>query len=412
MLNRVVVTGIGVVSPVGNNVGDFWSNLCDGQSGIDLVSAFNTDSFASQIGGEVKSFDLKEYGVSPKEARKMARFSQFAVAASLQALKDADLNINDEAANIGVRIGSGIGGIEVLEKQKETLINKGPGRCSPFMIPMMIGDMASGWVAIVTGAKGHNSSTTTACASGTHSIGDAFRSIQCGDAVAMIAGGAEAAITPLSYAGFCAAKSLSKNNANPQKASRPFDQQRDGFVMGEGSGVVILEELNHAKKRGAKIYAEILGYGASGDAYHVTAPAPMGEGGSRAMKAALQDAKINPDQVEYINAHGTSTELNDKLETQAIKTVFGPDTKVAVSSTKSMTGHLLGAAGGIECIAMALAIDKNIIPPTINYEYPDPECNLDYVPNVAREATVNIAMSNSFGFGGHNAILVAGKFKE
>lgn len=412
MSKRVVITGLGVVSPVGNNVQDFWASLISGKSGISKISRFDTTQFDCQIAGEVNDLDLEAAGISHKEARRLSRFIKYASVAALEAVKDSGLDISKDACEIGVHIGSGIGGIEVLEEQKEILLERGPGRCSPFTVPMMISDMASGQVAILTGAKGPNASTVTACASGTHSIGDAFRMIERGDAVAMICGGAEAAITPLSFAGFCAAQALCTSmNDDPLHASRPFDAQRDGFVMGEGSGVVILEELEHAKARGAKIYAEIVGYGSTGDAYHITSPAPEGEGGARAIKLALKDAKVNPDEVDYINAHGTSTVLNDKFETAAIKTVFGADTKVAISSTKSMTGHLLGAAGGIEFVAITKAIENDIIPPTTNYKNPDPECDLDYVPNTARKATVNIAISNSFGFGGHNAILVARKYK-
>ncbi|MFC1478218.1 beta-ketoacyl-ACP synthase II [Candidatus Margulisiibacteriota bacterium] len=413
MSKRVVVTGLGTVACVGNNVGDFWHSLTNGISGIDRISGFDVSAYTSQIGGEIKDLNTESAGISRKDARRMSKFIQYACVAAVEAVKDSGIDIAKEAEKIGVIIGSGIGGIEVLENQKQVLLEKGPSRCSPFMVPMMIGDMAAGQVAILTGAKGHNACTTTACASGTHSIGDAFKIIQRGDAIAMLAGGAEAAISTLGLAGFCAAQALSTGrNDDPKKASRPFEGNRDGFVMGDGSGVVVLEDLEHAKARGAKIYAEIVGYGASGDAFHITAPAPEGEGGARAMAQALNDAKVDPADVSYVNAHGTSTLLNDKYETKAIKTVLGADTKTAVSSTKSMTGHLLGAAGGIEFVAIAKAIENDIIPPTINYETPDPECDLDYVPNTAREVKVEIAMSNSFGFGGHNAILVARKFVD
>ena len=410
---RVVVTGLGAVTPIGQGKDDFWKALKEGKSGIGRITHFDPSAFSSHVAGEVKDFDPSLY-VDKKEARRLVSFITFAIAASKMALADAKLEINEQnAPDIGVIIGSGIGGIKFLEDQAKVLFEKGPGRCSPFMVPLMICDMAAGMVSIHTGAKGHNACTVTACASGTHSIGDAFEMIVRGSADAMIAGGSEAAITPLGIAGFCAAQALSTaNNETPEKASRPFDAKRDGFVMGEGAGIVVLEELEHAKKRGAHIYCEVVGYGASGDAFHMTAPHSEGDGAKRAIRAALKRANMKPEDIDYINAHGTSTELNDKLESMAIKEVFGDHAKkVAVSSTKSMTGHLLGAAGGIEFVAAAMSIKEDFVHPTINYENPDPNCDLDYVPNKGRSMTVRAAMSNSFGFGGHNAILIAKKYK-
>lgn len=409
---RVVVTGLGAVTPIGLGKDEFWNALKAGKNGISKISYFDPALFDCQIAGEIKGFDPSLY-VDKKEARRLVNFILFAIAASRMALTDAGLEITPEnAPNIGVLVGSGIGGIKFLEEQAKVLFEKGPSRCSPFMVPLMINDMAAGMVAINTGAKGPNSCTTTACASGTNSIGDAFEIIKRSDADVMIAGGSEASITPLGIAGFCAAQALSKRNDAPEKASRPFDKERDGFVMGEGSGIVILEELDHAKKRGAQIYAEVVGYGTSGDAFHMTAPHSEGDGAIRAMKAALKDAHMNPEDIDYINAHGTSTELNDKLETMAIKNVFGSHAKkLAISSTKSMVGHLLGAAGAVEFVACAMSLKEDFVHPTINYENPDPNCDLDYVPNVGRSMKVNATMSNSFGFGGHNAILIAKKFK-
>jgi 3-oxoacyl-[acyl-carrier-protein] synthase II len=408
---RVVVTGLGAVTPIGLGKDAFWSALKSGTNGIGRITHFDPSAFDSQVAGQVKDLDPTQY-VDKKEARRLSHFILFAIAASKMALKDAGLEINDSnAPQVGTLIGSGIGGIKFLEDQARILFEKGPSKCSPFMVPMMINDMAAGMVSIHTGAKGPNSCTTTACASGTHSIGDAFEIIKRGDADAMIAGGAEAAITPLGIAGFCSAQALSTTNDTPEKASRPFDLNRNGFVMGEGAGIVILEELESAKKRGANIYAEVIGYGMSGDAFHMTAPHSEGDGVIRAIEAALKDAKINPEEVSYINAHGTSTQLNDKLETMAIKKVFGEHAKnIPISSTKSMIGHLLGAAGGVEFVACAMSIKEDFIHPTINYETPDPNCDLDYVPNKGRETKVNIAMSNSLGFGGHNAIIIARKF--
>jgi 3-oxoacyl-[acyl-carrier-protein] synthase II len=408
---RVVVTGIGAVTPLGNDAETTWKNIVEGVSGIGPVTRVNADDFPAKVAAEVKEFNVENF-IDRKDARKMDRFTHYAVAASLMAVKDAELEITDEnAPRVGVWIGSGIGGMETFEQQHETFMNRGYRRVSPFFVPMMIPDMATGQVSITLGARGFNSCTVTACATGTNSIGDAFKVIQRGDADVMVTGGAEAPITKMSFAGFCANTALSTNH-DPEKASRPFDKNRDGFVMGEGAGIVVLEELEHALARGAKIYAEIVGYGATGDAYHITAPAPEGEGGARAMKMALDDAGLAPEAIGYINAHGTSTEYNDKYETMAIKTVFGEQAyKLAVSSTKSMTGHLLGAAGGIEAIFTVLALKEGILPPTINLENPDPECDLDYVPNEARSQQVNAAISNSLGFGGHNATIAFRKYE-
>lgn len=409
---RVVVTGLGTISPLGHNKEDFWSALSEGKSGIGDISLFDVSAYTSRIAGEVKNFDAEEY-LGKKDSRRTDRFVQFALVAAMEAAQDAHLDMEKEdAARVGVLVGSGIGGLSTIEKQHRELLAKGPGRISPFFIPMLIVDMASGQISIKLGAKGPNSCVATACASSSHAIGDAYRIIERGEAEVMISGGAEAAITSLGLGGFCAMKALSKHNDEPEKASRPFDKLRDGFIMGEGSGIVILEELEHAEKRNAHIYGELVGYGMSGDAYHMTAPAPGGEGAARAMHAALESGGLKPQDIDYINAHGTSTQLNDKFETAAIKTVFGEAArKVAISSTKSMTGHLLGAAGGIELIACLLAMKNNLIPPTINYEHPDPECDLDYVPNQAREQEITMALSNSLGFGGHNATLIVKKYQ-
>ncbi|GMB08906.1 beta-ketoacyl-ACP synthase II [Thermolongibacillus altinsuensis] len=408
---RVVVTGLGAVTPLGNDVETTWKNIVAGQSGIGPLTRLNPDDFPAKVAAEVKDFRIENY-IDKKEARKMDRFTQYAVAASLMAVKDANLEITEEIApRVGVWIGSGIGGMETFEEQMKIFLEKGYRRVSPFFVPMMIPDMASGQVSIILGAKGINTCTVTACATGTNSIGDAFKVIERGDADVMITGGAEAPLTNMSFAGFSAAKALSFN-PDPKTACRPFDKDRDGFVMGEGAGILILEELEHALKRGANIYAEIVGYGATGDAYHITAPAPGGEGGARAMKQALSDAGLKPEDIDYINAHGTSTEYNDKYETMAIKEVFGEHAyKLAVSSTKSMTGHLLGAAGAVEAIFSVLAIKDGVIPPTINYQTPDPECDLDYVPNVARKQNVRTVLSNSLGFGGHNATIIFKKYE-
>ncbi len=405
-----MVTGIGVVTPLGIGKKAFWDGLANGRSGVRRITRFDPSDLTSQIAGEVPDFEPLDF-MDRKDARRMDRFTQFAVAAAALALADAGLDdkvpLGERA---GVLIGSGVGGIETLEEQALTLVTKGVSRISPFFVPMMIADMAAGQVSILFGAKGHNACTVTACCSGAHSIGDAFRVIQRGDADIMISGGAEAPIGKLAMGGFCSAKTLSTRNDEPERASRPFDAGRDGFVMGEGSGIVILEELEHARARGAKIYGELVGYGATGDAYHITTPAPEGEGAARAMLAALNDAGLTTEDVDYINAHGTSTKYNDYFETVAIKRVFGQRAgSVPISSTKSMTGHLLGAAGGVELIACLLAMEHNLIPPTINYEEPDPNCDLDYVPNVARPKELNVVMSNSFGFGGHNAVLVVKK---
>jgi 3-oxoacyl-[acyl-carrier-protein] synthase II len=408
---RVVITGLGAITPIGNTVAEYWDGLMSGRNGIGPITLFDASQHGCRIAGEVKGFDPLVY-IDRKEAKRMDRFAQFAVAASKQALENAQFVINDlNAEQVGVLIGTGIGGLKVLEDQHEIYRTKGPDRCSPFMIPMMIANMAAGLTAIHTGAKGPNSCTVTACAAGSNAIGDAFRLVQSGYAQAMICGGTEAAITPLSFAGFVACRAMSTRNDDPSHASRPFDVGRDGFVMGEGVGVLILEELEHALARGAKIYAEMIGYGATCDAYHMTSPVPGGEGAARAMALALKDAHTTPEQVSYINAHGTSTPANDSTETTAIKTVFGDHAyRLAVSSTKSMTGHLLGGSGGIEAVATALAVSSDRIPPTINLETPDPECDLDYVANQSRPLTVNVATSNSFGFGGHNVTLVFRKY--
>lgn len=411
-MNRVVVTGIGIVSPLGDK-DKLWRSLLDGRSGVGPITRFDPADLPVQIGAEVRDFDPTAY-MDKKEARRMDRFAQFAVAAAKMSLEDAGLNLPfADPTRVGVLVGSGIGGIETLQQQAQILLERGVGRVSPFFVPMMIPDMASGQIAIQTGAKGINSCTVTACATGTHSIGDAFRIIARGDADLMLAGGAEAALCPLGLAGFIAARALSTRNAEPTKASRPFDAERDGFVMGEGAGVLVLEKLEHALARGAAIYAEIVGYGASGDAYHITSPAPEGEGAQRAMGEALRDAGIKPHEVDYINAHGTSTQYNDLYETMAIKKVFGEHAQnLAVSSTKSLTGHLLGAAGAVEAAVCSLALKEQIIPGTYNYEHPDPECDLDYVPNQSRRGDYKVALSNSFGFGGHNATLVLKRWEQ
>ena len=402
-----MVTGLGAITPVGNSVESSWASLVAGRSGIDTIQAFDASSFPSQIAGEVKGFDPSS-AVGAKEARRMDRFVQLAIGAAREALQDAALNIDSSnAEKIGVMMGSGIGGIATLMEQAKVLDARGPDRVSPFLVPMMIVDMVAGQVAIHTGAKGPNFSVVSACATSAHSIGEAFEVIRRGDADAVIAGGSEAPIIPIGVAGFTSMRALSTRNSDPQGASRPFDANRDGFVMGEGAAVLILESLSHALDRGARIYAEMKGYGATADAYHITAPAEGGEGASRAMAIALRKAGLVPEDIDYINAHGTSTPINDRLETMAIKNLFGPRAyDVAVSSTKSMTGHLLGAAGAVEAMVCVKAIFHSVIPPTINYETSDPECDLDYVPNAARETRVRAAMSNSLGFGGHNATLL------
>ncbi len=413
MERRVVVTGMGVLSPVGTGVDTFWNALINGESGIDYIDAFDTTDYTVKIAGEVKDFNPGDY-FEKKEAKRLDRFAQFAIAAALMAVKDANLsNPPEDAERVGVLIGSGIGGLATMEDQVTILNEKGPRRVSPFFIPMMISNMASGQVSIYCGAKGPNSNAVTACASSTTAIGDAAEIIRRGDADVMISGGSEATVTPIAIAGFSNMKALSTRNDDPKAASRPFDADRDGFVLSEGSGVVILEELEHAKKRGAKIYGEVIGYGMSGDAHHITEPAPEGEGAARCMQMAINKAGIDPTEIDYINAHGTSTPKNDKFETMAINTVFGEHAKkLAISSTKSMTGHLLGAAGAIEAIACLLAIQNGIIPPTINYETPDPECDLYYVPNKVEKRDINIALSNSLGFGGHNATLIFKKYSD
>jgi 3-oxoacyl-[acyl-carrier-protein] synthase II len=411
-LKRVVVTGLGAITPIGNTLAEYWEGLLSGRNGIGPITLFDPSRHDCRIAGEVKGFDPHLY-MERKEAKRMDRFAQFGVSASKQALADAQFVINDlNAEQVGVIIGTGIGGLKVLEDQQEIYLTRGPDRCSPFMIPMMIANMAAGLTAIHTGAKGPNNCTVTACAAGSNAIGDAFRLVQRGYAQAMICGGTEAAVTPLSLAGFAACKALSCRNDDPTQACRPFDRDRDGFVMGEGAGLLILEELEHALSRGAKIYAEIIGYGMTCDAYHITSPVPGGEGASRAIQLALKDAGITPDQVSYINAHGTSTPANDSTETAAIKTALGKSAyQVAVSSTKSMTGHLLGGSGGIEAVATVMAVANDQIPPTINLENPDPACDLDYVPHTSRTQLVEVALSNSFGFGGHNVTLAFKKYR-
>lgn len=413
MSKRVVITGCGVVTALGQDIPTFWNHLLNGKSGVSYIESFDTTDYATKIAAEVKDFNPEDF-MDKKEAKRADRFAQFGVAAAKLALQDAKFEITAENANrVGVYVGSGIGGLQTWEEQHELLMNRGPRRVSPFFIPMMIANMASGLISITTGAKGPNSAPISACATGTHAIGDACHFIRRGAADVMIAGGTEATIRPIAIAGFNSSKALSTRNDAPEKASRPFDADRDGFVMGEGAGVVILESLDHALARGANIIAEVVGYGMSGDAYHVTSPAPEGEGATRSMLEAMRDANIDPTEVDYINAHGTSTDYNDKFETIAIKNALGEHAyKVAVSSTKSMTGHLLGAAGGVETIVCALAIRDQIVPPTINYENPDPECDLDYVPNVARKTKVDVALSNSLGFGGHNATIILRKYQK
>ena len=404
---RVVVTGLGLVSPLGTGVETNWQALMEGRSGIRKISRFAAEGFAVRIAGEVPDFKAEDY-IEAKEIKKMDLFIQYAIGAATMAMDDSGLKIDDQTAEgVGVIIGVGLCGLETIETTKEALLNGGPRKISPFFIPKVISNLAPGHVAIRYGAKGVNWTPTSACASGTHAIGEAFHLIRRGLQEAVIAGGAEATITPLAVGGFAAMKALSIRNDEPERASRPFDKDRDGFVVGEGSGMVILEEREQALKRGAKIYAEVIGYAANGDAYHMTAPAPEGEGAARCMRLALKDAGIAPTDVDYINAHGTSTEYNDANETTAIKSVFGEQAaKLAVSSTKSMTGHLLGAAGAVEGVYSALALHHGMIPPTINYQNPDPVCDLDYVPNQARKADIKVALSNSFGFGGTNGCVI------
>ena len=405
-MRRVVVTGMGMVSPVGNTVEDAWQNILAGKSGIAEITRFDTSSLTAKIAGEVRDFDVEQY-LSKKEAKKLGLFVHYGVAAAIQAQQDAGLEITEaNAARVGVAIGSGIGGIELIESNLETMFNRGPNRISPFYIPSTIVNMVAGQYSIMSGARGPNLCVVTACTTGAHNIGLAARSIAHGDADVMVAGGAEASIVPSAMGGFCSARALSTRNDDPTAASRPWDQGRDGFVMGEGAGVVVLEEYEHAKARGATIYAEYAGCGMSGDAHHVTLPAPGGAGGQLAMENALRDAGMQPDEIDYINAHGTSTPAGDVAETTAVKAVFGENTKIPVSSTKSATGHLLGAAGGIEAIFCVLAIRDQIAPPTLNLTGPDPECDLDYVPLTARKMPIKAVLTNSFGFGGTNGSLI------
>ena len=411
--NRVVITGLGVISPVGNDVPAFWSSLKGGKGGIRALASFDPAAFDSRIAAEVKGFDPSSFGMDHKDVKRSAKFTQYAVASARQAIESSGIDLNKENKDrIGVLIGSGIGSLRTIEEEHKIMLAKGPSRLSPFLIPMLIVNQASGFVAITFGFKGPNFCIATACASGAHAIGDAFRILERGDADVMVTGGTESSIVPTALGGFCALKALSKRNKEPEKASRPFDRDRDGFIMGEGCGLVVMETLEHAKKRNAAIIAEIAGFGMTCDAYHITAPDPDGEGAARAMSLALADAGINPEGIGYINAHGTSTKLNDKIETLSMKRAFGSHAKkVMVSSTKSMTGHLLGAAGGVEFVACCLVIRDGVVPPTINYEHPDPDCDLDYVPNISRKAQIEACMSNSLGFGGHNASLVVKKFK-
>ncbi|MGG4503316.1 beta-ketoacyl-ACP synthase II [Paenibacillus polymyxa] len=411
MKQRVVITGMGVITSLGQDLNTLWDNLMAGKSGISKIEAFDTSEYTTKIAASIKDFNPEDY-IDRKDARKMDRFVQFAVTASKLALEDSKLVIgeNVDAERVGVSVGSGIGGLGTWEDQHNALIEKGPKRVSPFFIPMMIANMGSGQVSISLGAKGPNTSPVTACATGSHAIGDSFRMIQRGDADAMICGGAEATIRPIGIAGFCSMRAMSTRNDEPEKASRPFDTERDGFVMGEGSGVLILESLDHALKRGAHIYGEVIGYGLSGDAHHMTEPDP--EGAARCIRMAIRDAGLNPEDIDYINAHGTSTPVGDKSETEAVKKTLGEHAyKVAISSTKSMTGHLLGAAGGVEAVICGLALQHQTIPPTINLDNQDPACDLDYVPNEPRKAELNVVMSNSFGFGGHNATVILKKYE-
>lgn len=411
MKHRAVITGMGVISPVGNHLDEFWSNLIEGKSCTGLLTRFDTSDLPTKVVAEVKNFEPTEW-INKKESRHMDRFAQFAIAAAKLAVQDSGLDFGKvDKERAGTVLGCGIGGVTTFEDQKEVLMKKGSGRISPFFVPMLISNMAAGHLSIEFGLQGPSITVATACASATNAIGEALRIIQRGEADIMFCGGTEAPITPLAFAGFCAAKTMSTEQENPEQACRPFDKRRSGFVMGEGSGVLVLESLEHAEARGARIYAELAGYGSTSDAYHITTPVPGGAGAARAMRLALEDAGVNAQDVDYINAHGTGTGPNDATETNAIKTVFGSyASKLAISSTKSMTGHLMGAAGAIEGIICAIAIERGAIPPTINYEVPDPECDLDYVFNIARKQKVNVAMSNSLGFGGHNATIVLKKF--
>ncbi len=410
--HRVVVTGIAPISPVGIGKDRFWDNLLHGKSGISTITRFDASDLPTRIAGEVQEFNPNDY-FERKESRRLDRFTQFAVAGARMAVEDAQLNLSDEdSTQVGVIFGSGIGGMETFEQQAKVLAERGPQRVSPLFVPMMIGNMAAGQISITLGLKGPNFTVVNACATGTNAVGEAFKLLQRGGAEVVVTGGTEASVTKLAFAGFCSMRAMTTYNDEPEKASRPFDKTRNGFVLGEGAGVLILETLEHAQDRGATIYAEVVGYGCTADAHHITAPSPEGDGAAGAMEIALKDANLFPEDVDYINAHGTATELNDQLETMAIKRVFkGHAYKVAISSTKSMTGHLLGAAGAIEAIVMAMSIQKNKVPPTINLHEPDPDCDLDYVPNQAREMDVNITLSNSLGFGGHNATIVFKEFK-
>jgi 3-oxoacyl-[acyl-carrier-protein] synthase II len=405
---RVVITGIGVVSPVGNNLASFWDSLKAGRSGIGRIDAFDTEKFDCKIAGEVRGYDATPYYKTPKDVRRTDRYTQLAVGAAKMSLDDSGLDLGSiDLDRAGVMIGSGVGGLATMETQVGQMMTKGPDRTSPFMIPMMISNMASGFISMEHGLRGPNMAIVTACATANHCMGEAWRIIKFGDADIILAGGSEACIVPVGIAGFAAMRALSLRNDEPERASRPFDKDRNGFVMGEGAGVIILEEYEHAKKRGAKIYCELAGYGLTADAYHMSAPMPEGEGAARCMHMAMKHAKVNPEDVDYINAHGTSTPIGDACETKAVKRAFGASAhKVAVSSTKSMTGHLLGAAGAVEMAACVMAMRDSLLPPTINLENPDPECDLDYVPNTAREKKVKVAISNSFGFGGHNSSVV------
>lgn len=411
--NRVVVTGLGVVTPIGNDRETFWNSLAEGKSGITRITRFDVSQHTSRIAGLIKDFEPSEW-INSKEIKHSDGFVQFALVSAIEAVGDAGIELDKEDVNrIGVVVGSGIGGLSVLEKQHSILLKSGPGRISPYFIPMLISDMAAGQIAIRFGLRGPNLCAVTACASASHSIGNSFRILQYGDADVMVSGGTESAITPLGLGGFCSMKALSTRNDQPEKASRPFDKERDGFVMAEGAGIVVLETLQHALGRNARIYAEIIGFGMTGDGYHMTAPAPDGEGAARAMKCALGDGGVNPEDVDYINSHGTSTPLNDKTETTAIKTVFGDHAyRLFVNSTKSMTGHMLGASGGAELVACIQSLERGIIHPTVNYEYPDPDCDLNYVPNTAIKKEIKVALSNSLGFGGHNATIIVRKYEK
>ncbi len=411
MNRRVVVTGTGLVTPLGTGVRKTWDQLCAGKSGVDLITRFDTTEYAVKIAAEVRDFEVESF-IDPKVAKHLELFVQFAVASAIMARDDAGLEINEtNGTRVGVFTGNGIGGLPTIEHYHQVLLERGPKRITPFFIPMVISNMSAGQVSIILGARGPNLSVTTACAAGTHAVGEAFRSISRGDCEVAITGGSESTVCPMAVAGFNAMKALSKRNDDPQAASRPFDRDRDGFIIAEGGGMLVLEELEHAVKRGARIYAEVVGYGLSGDAYHMAAPPEDGAGAARSMQMALNDARMNPEDIDYINAHGTSTPLNDVVETRAIKKVFGSHAgRLAISSTKSMTGHMLGGAGGIESVFTALSVYHGVIPPTINLENPEPECDLDYVPKQARERQIRAAVSNSFGFGGTNAVLVMKRF--